>query len=58
MADRSGVGKRGYKLGERDPNTLPGGRAGTETPDENKRNTIYWRKVMAWAIKPGGKYHA
>lgn len=57
MTDRI-VGQRGYGLGERDPEKLPGARAGNESHDENVRRTKHWRQVLAWATRPGGKYAA
>lgn len=47
---------RGYALGERNPKTLPGFGQGNESHDENRRNTLRWGAIRAWARRPGGKY--
>lgn len=40
---------REYALGERNPKTLG-------TQHEERERTQKWRSVLAWALRPGGKY--
>lgn len=48
--------QRGYRLGERNPATLPDGSHERETEYMNEQSTRFWRKARAWAVQPGGKY--
>lgn len=50
------VAQRGYRIGERNPATLPDGSNSRETPRENQVGTRRWRAARAWAMQPGGKY--
>lgn len=48
--------QRGYPLGARNPVTLPDDSHYSETYEQNRVGTRFWRKARAWAMKPGGKY--
>lgn len=53
------VEQRGYRLGERNPDTLPTGAADRESFHENDRQSSLWRgskSPLAFALQPGGKY--
>lgn len=55
-AERSATALRTYGLGERNPETLPDGSKGKETPQENKRNTQRWNKIRGAIMHKGTKY--
>lgn len=48
--------QRGYRIGERNPATLPNGTKEREGWRENADKSRHWRKARAWAVRPGGKY--
>jgi len=54
MSEATLFGLRGYGLGERNPKTLPGVYADSETPDQNRARTRFWtslrKKVEKGAI--------
>ena len=47
---------RGYGIGERNPETLPGRGYKCETEWENEKSTERWKKIRQWASKLGAKY--